>query len=670
MPGPSNEEQYYLELVNDARLDPLGNAARYITSYNPLKSSNSDIQSALNYFKVTGQALLDAYKALVPVAPVAWNDQLATAARTHNDVMISTDSQTHQAPGEPGLGDRITAAGYSGWLSAGENVYAYSDGTLYGHAGFMVDWGNGPDGMQSPAGHRVNIMNANWTEVGIGVTNEANGATSVGPQVVTQDFSNRNHHFILGVAYTDQDSSNFYTPGEGRADLAITLGANSATSTASGGYSLDVAGAGSSTVRLSGGGLAGTVTVTLQSLASNVKLDVMNGNDLKLSASATVSGIDIIHGLGVKGLSLTGDAGTQHIFGTSGNDTLTGGGGTDYLAGGSGGDTLNGTGGNTFADYSTAQAAVAAYLTWEAGGTGDAAGDRFTSIEGLIGSAYADILSGSSADNTVNGGAGNDWLFGREGTDSLSGGNDNDVLSGGTGSDTLDGGAGVDVAYYRDAATSTYSQAESGVKEGMVNGRSYGISLDLARPDNNFGEALGDTLTNIENIWGSRFDDIIRGADDIGGQVYGFEGNDTLDGRGGNDVLYGGVGADLLTGGAGADDFFYLSYYDHTNIYGTVEPNEGGDIFNDFAHGVDHITLSRYWFGFGNIGGPAAALTAANADFITNSTTPLSTKPTLFWDTTAHSLTFDPDGTGAGSAVLLGTFQASATLTLSDIWTA
>ncbi|MDI1295693.1 MAG: calcium-binding protein [bacterium] len=368
--------------------------------------------------------------------------------------------------------------------------------------------------------------------------------------------------------------------------------------------------------------------------------------------------------------SIGGSSANNRLLGGAGNDTLIGNGGEDHLEGGVGGDTLNGNGGYAYADYTTATSGVSAYLTWEAGGSGDAAGDHFVSIEGMVGSSFADILSGDSVDNTLQGGDGNDWLFGREGSDYLVGGNGTDVLSGGAGNDLLDGGAGNDVAYYRDAGATLFTVAQYGFKTGMVDGRNYGISLDIANGVNNFGEAAYDQLVNIENIWGSNYDDVIRGADDVGGQVYGFAGNDILDGRGGDDIFYGGTGSDTITGGAGVDDFFFLSYYDHVNSYGTSEPNEGGDTFTDFQHGVDHITVSRYWFGFGNIGGPAAALTSANADFLSQQGGATSTKPTFLWNDQTKALYFDDDGTGSHSATLLATLQAGATLTLSDIWTA
>ena len=75
------------------------------------------------------------------------------------------------------------------------------------------------------------------------------------------------------------------------------------------------------------------------------------------------------------------------------------------------------------------------------------------------------------------------------------------------------------------------------------------------------GEAQGNTLTDIENVLGSEFNDLIAGNDGAN-RFYGHGGNDTLDGReesdylsgeDGNDQLYGGTGTDKLFGGKGAD---------------------------------------------------------------------------------------------------------------------
>jgi uncharacterized protein YkwD len=348
MAAPSSTEQYLLELINESRLDPLGSAARYIVSYSPLTSGDADIQSSLRYFSVNGAALLAAYQALTPAKPLAWSSTLSDAALGHNSRMIAADQQSHQVSGEASLGTRVNNAGYSGWNGVAENIFAYADSALYAHAGFMVDWGSGPNGMQSPAGHRNNIMSQTYREIGIGITAESNPATAVGPLVVTQDFGYRSagpQVFVLGVAYNDTDGNRFYSVGEGVGTLNVASGTAQTTSAASGGYTLGLA-AGPRTVSLTGAGLSGAVTVdgTFAS-GTNVKIDVVGGHTLRISESATIGGaVGRIEGLGLSGLNLTAGAGAQTVVGTPGGDKLAGGEGADGLLGNLGADTLIGDG--------------------------------------------------------------------------------------------------------------------------------------------------------------------------------------------------------------------------------------------------------------------------------------------------------------------------------------
>lgn len=352
MPAPTSQEQYLLELINEARLDPLRNAERYITSYTPLISTDADIQKAINFFRVSGSALLAAYQSLNAVAPLSWNNNLSSAAQSHNAEMIAADQQSHQIPGEDSLGTRISNAGYVGWTSLSENVYSFAESMIYGHAGFMIDWGNGPNGMQSPPGHRNTIMSGNFREVGIAVTAENSSATNVGPYVITQDFGTRGLLFVLGVAYSDNDQDDFYSIGEGRGDLTVELAASSTSSAASGGYSLAIT-PGLHTITMSGGGLFADVLVTTN-ISSNIKLDVVDGNTLLTSGSVEVSGpVSIIRAInaGTSGVTITAGTGNQQIFGNSGNDTLKGGHGDDVFSGGAGNDAINGDSGTDIAVY-------------------------------------------------------------------------------------------------------------------------------------------------------------------------------------------------------------------------------------------------------------------------------------------------------------------------------
>src|SRR5688572_9849515 len=106
----SNTEQLFLELINSARLDPLGDAARYITSYSTLHSDHEGIDAALHHdfeeidgVTVDGEELLAQFTDLIPVQPLAWNDHLRTAARDHSQEMIDHGEQSHQLPGEGNL---------------------------------------------------------------------------------------------------------------------------------------------------------------------------------------------------------------------------------------------------------------------------------------------------------------------------------------------------------------------------------------------------------------------------------------------------------------------------------------------------------------------------------------------------------------------------------------
>ena len=84
---------------------------------------------------------------------------------------------------------------------------------------------------------------------------------------------------------------------------------------------------------------------------------------------------------------------------------------------------------------------------------GDAVGDAYSLIEGLIGSSYGDELTGNGKANTLRGLGGNDTLaglggkdllIGNRGADTLLGGGGKDTLRGEKGNDTLTGGGGTD----------------------------------------------------------------------------------------------------------------------------------------------------------------------------------------------------------------------------------
>jgi serralysin len=126
--------------------------------------------------------------------------------------------------------------------------------------------------------------------------------------------------------------------------------------------------------------------------------------------------------------NLSGSGATDTIVGTIYADTITGGAGADALNGGANFD---------FASYATSIAGITARLDYSSLNTGDAAGDTYTAIEGLIGSVYNDFLVGAT---------GGDYLTAQGGDDYLAGEGGNDTIRGDGGQDHLWGGEGADAA--------------------------------------------------------------------------------------------------------------------------------------------------------------------------------------------------------------------------------
>ena len=140
--------------------------------------------------------------------------------------------------------------------------------------------------------------------------------------------------------------------------------------------------------------------------------------------------------------SLEGDNNANRLSGVTGNDTLSGLDGNDTLDGGVGRDVLNGGGGFDYASYESSGAGLTAVLLsgFTNFNTGQAIGDSYSGIEGLIGSNGGDILAGNQASNDILGLGGNDILIGLNGNDTLTGGTGNDILRGGNNLTGLGGG--------------------------------------------------------------------------------------------------------------------------------------------------------------------------------------------------------------------------------------
>jgi Ca2+-binding RTX toxin-like protein len=213
---------------------------------------------------------------------------------------------------------------------------------------------------------------------------------------------------------------------------------------------------------------------------------------------------------------LVGGAGDDTMFGMADNDTLLGGDGNDKLWGNSGDDHLD-------------------------GGAGD---------DQLFGGAGNDVLRGGDGNDVLHGNSGDDALFGGAGNDHLMGDSGNDTLAGGAGFDTLEGGSGDDWFFAEaDGDTILGGSGFDTVDFSLASG---GITLDLSKHTAVLTDGDGtavDTMSGIESVIGSTFDDYLKGSKNV----------DHLNGGDGNDVLRGLGGADVLTGGAGKDTFQWLA---------------------------------------------------------------------------------------------------------------
>ncbi len=265
---PTPEEQLYLELVNRARMNPAAEAAWWRSTTDP------DVLSSYGYFGVDVNLMVSQMAALGVAQPLFFHPQLLEAARQHTMDMYGNNYQGHIGSDGRNPGLRLNDAGYA-WNTYGENAFANARRVTHGHAGFEVDWGAGPGGMQSPAGHRLNIHNGNFREAGIGVTNGLRG--SVGPQIVTQEFASRwgITPFITGVVYYDFNGNNFYDVGEGIGGVRVDVPGSAfyAVTANSGGYSVPVPTNGIYTVTFSGPNLRASPLNATVADGLNAKLD-------------------------------------------------------------------------------------------------------------------------------------------------------------------------------------------------------------------------------------------------------------------------------------------------------------------------------------------------------------------------------------------------------------
>ncbi|GKX61237.1 calcium-binding protein [Leminorella grimontii] len=259
-----------------------------------------------------------------------------------------------------------------------------------------------------------------------------------------------------------------------------------------------------------------------------------------VSYSSARSGVTVRVDANHNGMATANGYGGQDVL--NGIAYLQGSNYDDYLAGNSilngrnGNDTLEGTGNNAVAYYREVGTGIVADL--EAGivsNDGYGCQDTLINVHHIQGSNSGDIVYGSSKDNQISTFDGNDLIYGSKGND------------------TINGGDGIDTVDYSLLDAAVNANLSTGAVDKGVNGK--------------------DTLSLVENLTGTAFDDVLTGnaLDNI------------LTGGGGNDLLIGGAGNDLLIGGNG---FVTASY--QTSTSGIVANLSTGSV-NDGLGGVDTL---------------------------------------------------------------------------------
>ncbi|MBP7670094.1 MAG: cadherin-like domain-containing protein [Ferrovibrio sp.] len=339
------------------------------------------------------------------------------------------------------------------------------------------------------------------------------------------------------------------------------------------------------------------------------------------------------------GETINGTNYADSIRGFAGNDTINGLDGDDIIEGGAGSDTINGGNGIDYASYLSSSALVKINLTTSTYSGGDAAGDVLSNIEGVIGSAFNDTITGDANDNyfkysggqdTIDGRAGIDWLdfsdmsppskydvvYFRSGDDArfyttgvaagytaISGSNienyrgwsGRDWIIGTSTVNTFfsaEGGAGADIfdANYS-SLTLLYTNSDAGVTINLATGYANGghaTGDHFLGSYNNPNDGKAGTSEGADNVTGSAFADTLIGTDDAN-SLAGLAGNDILSGAGGNDTLNGGAGADALDGGEGYDIVTYKDSKNAVTVNLGTGINTGGEAAGDILANFEEV---------------------------------------------------------------------------------
>lgn len=151
--------------------------------------------------------LVNQHRAAAGLSPLIRAAELDSAADRHSDDMATNNFMSHTGSDGSSPAQRISAAGYK-WTTYGENIaagYATADAVV-------AAWMNS-------TGHRNNILNANFKEIGIAVTYRA--GTTYG-YYWTQDFGARGTSSGGGTTNPSPQISSL-SPTQGVSGTTVTI---------------------------------------------------------------------------------------------------------------------------------------------------------------------------------------------------------------------------------------------------------------------------------------------------------------------------------------------------------------------------------------------------------------------------------------------------------------
>ena len=268
-------EQYFLELINRARQDPVTEAARLGIDLNEGLPAGT----------------------LAPGArqPLALNDALQASIEGHLQDELANNYFSHTGSDGSPPDARIVAAGYTGSFSLGENLGIGATGGSANLTQLVTSAYQNLflDSNEPGRGHRINLLDGDFQEVGSAVqtgTYQGGAVIDVG-----NDFGVRpGNAFVTGVVYTDAvTANNFYDVGEGVGGVTVSVTSSTGTTyhttaNAAGGYQIDLPN-GTYTMTFSGTGISSPIAKTFTISGLNVEVDANTRTD-EPSGPPVVSG--------------------------------------------------------------------------------------------------------------------------------------------------------------------------------------------------------------------------------------------------------------------------------------------------------------------------------------------------------------------------------------------